>query len=110
MVQGFRLLPRCLSKPFREYASDFRRDKSEKCTYEEVRVWPFSVHANFHVFEVHYQGTPTSVMKKTYICRKIWLRGKGFCMHLISSSLSTTHPEQAIYKALLEVLCLYIHS
>ena len=63
-VQSFRLLSRYLSKSFREYASDFRRDKSEKCTYKEVRLRPFSFYANFHVFEVHYQGTPTSVSEE----------------------------------------------
>ena len=75
-VQGFRLLLRCLS--LREYATDFRRDKSEKCTYEEVRLRPFSFYANFHVFEVHHQGTPTSVMKKTFFIQKNMAKRKRF--------------------------------
>ena len=63
-------------KSFREYASDFRR---EKCTYEEVRLRPFSsVYANFHVFEVHYWGTLTSVMKKTFFIQKNMAKRKRF--------------------------------
>ena len=62
-------------KSFREYASDFRR---EKCTYEEVRLRPFSFYANFHIFGVYYQGTPTSVTKKTFFIQKNMAKRKRF--------------------------------